>query len=116
MIKNFKTRDVFAAFRLLKASHLRDELIPLVDRAAKAENIDLQHLGINAYFIIAEALADKGMETGLYELLADKVGMTPEEFEDLDADVMVETLKELGEKSNIKAFFGSLSALISSKS
>lgn len=108
---NLKTRDVFKAFRLVKASHLRDELIPLLEELSKAENVDLKRAGMNVYLTIFEALAEQGAESGIYDLLSGPFEMTVDEIADMDADKLIEKLEELGKVSNLSAFFNALSKL-----
>ncbi len=113
---NLKTRDVFKAFRVVKASHLRDELIPMIEALGKAENPNLKRVGINFYLTVFEALAEHGTENSMYDLLSGPLEMEPEEIADLDADKLVEMLKELGKVSNLQAFFKALSDLTTSMS
>lgn len=113
---NLKTTDVFKAFRLVKASNLRAELIPVIQKAAEAEKFSIEELGIDFFLTIFEALSERGAESSFYDLLSGPFEMDAEEIANLDADKFVEMLGELGKVSNIPAFFNALSGLITLKS
>lgn len=114
-MRNLLTADLFKAVRVIKASGLKEEVKPLLKKAAESE-ADVQNVGIEAIMALIGALAENGVEKQLYEFLSGPFEMEPKEVAQLDIVELCEKIQWLWEEGNLQAFFGQLSGLIGTKS
>jgi len=112
-MRKIMTKDIFMAMRVIKKSGMKQELIPLVQKAAEA---GIEQIGIEGILTVIEVLSENNSEKALYEVLAGPFEMSVEEVESLELDVFTGMLCELGEQNNLQNFFKALSGLITSKS
>lgn len=112
-MRKLNTRDVFALCRVIKASGMRAELKKLVMKLATREGEDItESVGIDTMLVIMEALAEKGSEAAIYEMLAQPFEMTAEDVAEMELPVMAEHLKQLGEMNDLKGFFNYVSGIL----
>ena len=109
-------KDVFAAMRILRTANVKKELAKLTVNLADtqgAKQDELQkELGVEAFAILLESLADKNAERALYELLADICeDKTEEEIATLDFEQVIILFKEIVTKNDLKSFFASVLSL-----
>lgn len=110
-MRKLKTTDVFAALRAIKAVGLRDELKPLLARAA-AGGVSVEDVGIDGFLSLLEMLSEKKAENALYEVLAGPFEATPEAVGSMDLDEMFAGLCQIARENNLKDFFGYVSGLL----
>ena len=112
-MRKIQTKDVFAAMRLVKKSGMKQQLIPLIEKAAGSA--EFTKIGIEGFLTVMEVLSENNSERAMYEVLSGPFEMTAEEIETLDLDELSSMVKELGEQNNVRNFFKALSGLITSK-
>lgn len=113
-MRKIQTKDIFSAMRIVKKSGMKQQLIPLIEKAAGAE--DVAQIGIEGFLTVMEVLSENNAERAMYEVLAGPFEMTAREVETLELDELASMLGELGEQNNLRNFFKALSGLITSKS
>lgn len=113
-MRNLLTADLFKAVRAIKASGLREEVKPLLEKAADGK-ADVQSVGIEAIMTVVGSLAESGVEKHLYEFLAGPFEMEPKEVAQLDIVDLCKNIQWLWEEGNLQPFFGQLSNLIGTK-
>lgn len=112
-MRKIMTKDIFATMRVIKKSGMKQQLIPLVKKAAEA---DVAEVGIEGMLTVMEVLAEHNSERAVYEVLSGPFEMTSDEVEALELDELTTMLTELGEQNNLRNFFKALSGMITSKS
>lgn len=112
-MRKINTKDIFNTMRIIKKSGMKQELIPLVQKAAE---VGVDAIGIEGVLTVIEVLSENNSEKAMYEVLAGPFEMTAEEVETMELDKFTEMLCELGEQNNIRNFIKALSGLITSKS
>ena len=110
-MRKLNTSDEFAVARVVRASGTRQELTQLINRAAE-EKMDAQTAGLEGFFIVAEALAEKRSETAIYEALAGPFECTPGEVATMPVDVLLKGFAELAAGCDLKNFFGCVSGIL----
>ena len=113
-MRKIQTKDIFAAMRIVKKSGMKQQLIPLIEKAAGAE--DVAQIGIEGFLTVMEVLSENNAERAMYEVLAGPFELTAGEVETLELDELASMLAELGEQNNLRNFFKALWGLITSKS
>ena len=114
-MRNLLTADLFKAVRVIKTSGLKEEVRPLLKKAADG-NADVQNVGIEAIMTIVGSLAEIGVEKGLYDFLSGPFEMDPEEIAQMDIVDLCKNIEWLWTEGNLRPFFGQLSNLIGMKS
>ena len=107
-MRNFKTRDVFQAARIMKKHKLNDVSFRAYQTTDGAKNGDegaLIEIGINA---MVEVLSNKNTEKAGYELLSLVFEKESKEIADMDADVLLDQLLN----TNVISFFKQASRLM----
>lgn len=110
-------KDVFAAMRILRTANVKKELakltVNLADTQGAKQQDELQKkLGVEAFAILLESLADKNAEKALYELLADICeDKNAEEIATLDFEQVMGLFKQIATKNDLKSFFASVLSL-----
>ena len=112
-MRKIATKDIFAAMRVIKKSGMKQELIPLVHKAAE---VGIENIGIEGILTVIEVLSENNAEKALYDVLAGPFEMTTEEVESLELEKFTAMLVELGEQNDLRNFFKALAGLITSKS
>lgn len=110
-MRKLKTVDVFTVLRAIKTVGLREELKPVLARAASGE-MSVEDVGIDGFLSLLEMLAEKKAENALYEALAGPFEAAPEEVGDMDLEELAAGLVQIAQENNLKAFFGYVSGLL----
>lgn len=113
-MRNLLTADLFKAVRAIKASGLKEEVRPLLKKAADGE-ADVQNVGVEAIMTVIGSLAESGTEKALYDFLAGPFEMDPKEIAQMDIVDLCKGIEWLWTEGNLRPFFGQLSGLIGSK-
>lgn len=108
-----KSKDLFAAMRVIKTAKIREELKTIMKKAGE-KNADPADVGMEVFLMIIEALSEKKAERCLYELIAGPAEMKPEEVEELPLDELIIIIKTIAAENDLKGFFTTLSGLITS--
>ena len=115
-MRKLNTADVFAFCRLVKATEAREQLRIIVAAVAKrkedGEAVDVTQVGVDGILAIAEAAVDPKAEAMFYKFLAGPLECTPDEVAAMELDVLVPSLKQLAEASNLTTFFDSVSGIL----
>ena len=111
-MRKIMTKDVFSAMRIIKKSGMKQQLIPLVKKAAE---VGIEEIGIEGILTVMEVLSENNAERAMCEVLAGPFEMDIDEVESLELDKLTEMLTELGEQNNLRNFFKALSGMITSK-
>lgn len=114
-MRKIGTQDIFAAMRIIKASGMKEELKPVIEKAARGD-FALEDLGIEAVLTVIEAISGTSAEKAFYDFLSGPFEMTPGEVAVLPWDELLENLKQFAEVSNLQGFFKSVYGLMRSKS
>ena len=114
-MRNLLTADLFKAVRVIKASGLKEEIKPILEKASE-NDVDVRGIGIEAIMTAVGALAESGVEKQLYEFLAGPFEMDPKDVAQLDIVDLCKNIEWLWKDGNLQAFFGQLSNLIGTKS
>lgn len=113
-IRRLKGRDVFTFLRILKKlnkdNSLRNLLKEINEKIVNDEMNKFELYGTEIICILVENL--DAVENDVYEFLGDIVGMKAEDFSNLDLVDLVQIIKNIIEKNDIKAFFDAVSKLI----
>lgn len=109
-----KSKDLFAAMRVIKTAKIREELKAIMSKAGE-KGADPADVGMEAFLMIIEALSEKKAERCMYELIAGPAEMKPEEVENLPLDELMTIIKTIAEENDLKGFFTTLSGLMNSK-
>ena len=109
-MRNLNTADLFKAVRVIKTSGLREELKPLLDKAADGK-ADVKNVGIDAIMTVVGTLAENGVERAMYEWLSGPFEMDPEEVAQLDVIDLCDKIEWLWKDGNLQSFFVRLSGL-----
>lgn len=113
-MRKLRTIDVFSAMRILQKANLKEELKPFIKKVAEGKST-LEDVGIEGILTVIEILSEKKAESAIYEFLANPFEMTPKEVENLELSELSSNLCEMAKENDIKAFFTSLSSLITLK-
>lgn len=113
-MKKLQTSDVFAALRIVKAANLKEALKPTLMKVAEGEK-NISDIGIETVLSVIEGLSDAKSEGAFYEFLSAPFEMSAEDVAALPLEELLADLKKLGEENDLKSFFKSLSAVITSK-
>lgn len=101
-MRKIKTKDVFALARLIKNAGMKDELAQTLKASSTG---DAREVGINFMMSLISACGNEETEKGVYSLIGQIAEKTPEAIEDMDLDVLLETLKEIDDQNNLSNFF-----------
>lgn len=112
-MKTLTTADIFAALRIVKTANLREQLKPIMRKAAEGKTT-VEDIGIEAILAIIEGIAEAKAEKAFYDFLASPFEMTAAEVAALSPAELVGKLKQLKEENDLKNFITSLSGLITS--
>lgn len=113
-MRKLATKDVFKTMRLIDKLNLKEELAPHIKEWAQSGR-DVADVGIEGFLTIVEIASRKNTENAIYELLADVMGLTPSEVENLPINELARALEEIGRDNDLKSFFISLSGLIGAR-
>lgn len=113
-MRKLKTVDVFEALRLIQRSGLKDELVPLIERFAKAPE-SLERVGITGALTVIEVFADNKCERLIYTWLSGPFECTPEDVGEMELTQLADNLKILEEENDLRYFFTTLSGLTGKK-
>lgn len=120
-MRKLNTADVFAAARVIRASGMRDQLLPIIQKAAeetkaaedkKAMDAILSRIGINGFLTVLEALAERKSEAAIYEVLAGPMECSAEDVEDMPLEDLIPMLRQIAEENQLKDFFGYVSGIL----
>lgn len=119
-MRKLNTADVFAAARVIRASGMRDHLIPLIQRAAaEVEGLQgeekksvLSKIGINGVLTVLEAMAEKKSEDAIYEVLSGPFECLPADVQAMPLDELTDKLRQVAEENHLKDFFGYVSGIL----
>lgn len=114
-MRKLQTKDIFSAMRLIRKANLREEIKPIIIMAANKE-IKTEDVGVEAVLTIIETFVEKKAENEIYNFLAGPFEIPAEEISDMDMMEFIEKLGELAKESDIKAFFTTLSSMMTVKS
>ena len=114
-VRSLATNDLFKAVRTIKASGLREDIKPLLQRASEG-NADVQSIGIDAIMTVIGVMAEKNVEEDLYDFLSGPFEMEPGVIAQMNILDLCDHIQWLWEEGNLKTFFGRLSNLIGTKS
>lgn len=114
-MRRLGTKDVFSAFRLVKAAGLKQEVEAMALQVNKGEKLDIHEVGISFVVNVIDGLASIDSEKKFYEFCAGPFEMTVEEVEELPFFDLIDKLKELAgmeDKEAWKNFFHSVASLM----
>lgn len=115
-MRKLKTTDVFAAMRIVREAHVKDEIkrIALEVNQSK-KDMNVREIGAELVLSIVEGLANAGAEKEFYKFLSGPMEVEPEVIAEWSITELIENLKELGKMESPEgwaSFFKSLGALI----
>lgn len=110
-MRKLNTADVFAALRLIRTTNLREEIKPLL-KAAAAEEMSVEDVGIDGILTLIEAFSERQAEEALYNVLAGPFEVKPEEVAAMGLGELAEKLRALAEENDLKSFFGYVSGVL----
>ena len=110
-MRKLNTSDVFALARVVRASGIRDELRPLIKRAAESD-APVEDVGIDGLLTVMETLAEHKAERAIYEVLAGPFEMSADDVAAMPLDILALQLKTLAEENQLKRFFGYVSGIL----
>lgn len=113
-MRKLQTKDIFQALRLVKKSNLKEELKPVLEKAA-TPGIDIQDIGIDGIMTVMEALVEKKSEEALYEFFSGPFEMEPKDIAEMSLEELVRNMERLAEENNLKVFFTRLAGLTTKK-
>lgn len=113
-MRKLNTTDLFEAMRLIKKANLREELRPVIMRAAQSQ-LSVEEVGIDGLLGVIEILSEKKAEQGMYDFLARPFEVTPKEVSEWGLDELIENLTKLKEENNLKNFMNALQGLITKR-
>lgn len=113
-MRKLNTSDVFSALRVIKAANIREEIKPVLKRAAAGE-LSIEDVGIDGILSVVEMLAEKRSERAIYEFLASPFEMTADDVSQLDIMELAERVQELGKENDLKRFFTYVSGILTKK-
>lgn len=120
-MRKLNTADVFAVARVIRASGMRDQLLPIIQKAAeetkaaedkKAMDAVLSRIGINGFLTVLEALAEQKSEAAIYEVLAGPMECSSEDVEKMPLEDLLPMLRQIAEENRLKDFFGYVSGIL----
>ena len=120
-MRKLNTADVFAAARVIRASGMRDQLLPVIQKAAaeannaedeKAKDAILSKIGINGFLTVLEAMAERKAESAIYEVLAGPMECSSEDVEKMPLEDLLPKLRQIAEENQLKNFFGYVSGIL----
>lgn len=120
-MRKLNTSDVFAAARVIRASGMRDHLLPVIRQAAedvngaedqRAKEEILSRIGINGFLTVLEAMAERKSEAAIYEVLAGPMECSAEDVEKMPLDDLLPKLRQIAEENRLKDFFGYVSGIL----
>lgn len=114
-MRKLNTSDIFAAFRVVKAAGIREELKPVLRKISEG-NTNLQDIGIEVILTLMEAAGGTKTEEAVNAFFAAPLEMTKDEFSNLGLEELIEKLKELAKENDLASFFNALSDLMNMKS
>lgn len=68
-MRNLTTADLFSAMRIIRAANIREDIKPVLRRAAEGK-ADVQNVGIDSILSFIEILSARNAEAAIYEFLA----------------------------------------------
>ena len=107
-MRRLKTKDVFAAMRLVKEAGLRDEVKRIALLVRQNKKLKIEDVGSDFIIGAFEGLCSAGAEKKAYIFLSGPFEMEPEEIENMDFMELTKKLKEFSKiesKEEWKAFF-----------
>lgn len=113
-MRKLNTSDIFAALRVIRAANLREELKPLLKRAAEG-SASLEDVGIDGIISAMEMMAEKKAERAVYEVLAGPLEISADEVAALDILDFAQRVEQIAKENDLKAFFGYVSGILGKK-
>lgn len=110
-MRKLKTADVFVALRAIKSAGLREELKPVLSRAASGE-MSVEDVGIDGFLSLLEMLSERKAEQAIYEVLAGPIEVEAKAVADMDLPDLAACLKQIAQENDLKSFFGYVSGLL----
>lgn len=110
-MRKLNTTDVFAALRVIRAANLREELKPLLKRAADG-SANIEDVGIDGIMSALEMLAEKKAERAIYEVLSGPLEISPDEVGALDILEFAQKIEQIAKENDLKSFFGYVSGIL----
>lgn len=106
-MKKLKTKDLFAAGRMLSKIDAKETIRSAAQNSDSAE--DIWNNGFDLVFSLYEKASKVGAEESVYEFLSSPFEMSVEEIKELDLSVFLGTVKEFVEinKEELIPFFKS---------
>lgn len=115
-MRRLKTKDVFAAMRVISEADIRRELRTIVANAQQGKEVDVQNLGFDIILSCIEHLSGKAAENLVYEFLAGPWEVDPAEIGEWDLSKLVDTFNEWKDgyvsKDELLSFGKALSGLM----
>lgn len=120
-MRKLNTADVFAVARVIRASGMRDQLLPIIQKAAeetkaaedkKAMDAILSRIGINGFLTVLEALAERKSEAAIYEVLSGPMECSAEDVENMPLESLIPKLRQIIEENQLKDFFVYVSGIL----
>lgn len=111
-MRKLQTIDLFNALRLIKRADLKEELKPVLAKAANGE-FTAQDMGIEAIIDFIGIMTEKKAEYAIYEVLSGPFEMTAEDVGAMDLTLFIDNLEVLAKENNLRTFFQALFGLMS---
>lgn len=109
--------DAFALARIIKAADIRKDLVAFateVEARKKAGNkLSADDIGLEFIISMITSISSQEVETKIYELYASLKDCSVDDIKITDFETLKNDIKEIIELNNLKAFFHSVSALMS---
>lgn len=113
-MRKLNTSDIFAALRVIRAANLREEIKPLLKRAAEG-SASLEDVGIDGIISAMEMMAEKKAERAVYEVLSGPLEISADEVAALDILDFAQKVEQIAKENDLKAFFGYVSGILGRK-
>ena len=115
-MRKLKTKDVFAALRVITEADMRDDVRAVVSAAQAGREIDVQNLGFDVIMTAIEHLSRTGAEKLMYDFLAGPWEVDPAEIPEWDLTQLSATFREWRDgyidRDELVSFWKALSGLM----
>lgn len=116
-MRKLSIKDAFTLARIIKKADIKEEIADFANRIAiknnsKDEMVNTEAVGLEFVITLLTSLSNKETEQEFYSLLADIRGdITSDDVSKLSIPEVLDNVKAIIRKNDIKSFFTSLSAL-----
>ena len=111
-MRKLNTADVFAVARFIRASGMRNQLLPVIRQAAEEANGAEDQEDRDGFLTVLEAMAERKSEAAIYEVLAGPMECSAEDVEKMPLDELLPNLRQIAEENRLKDFFGYVSGIL----